>query len=285
MEIAVVWVMFFSVSKMFWMVAQPTTLIGLMVLLGAVLLWTRWRRLGRLMVVVSGVAYALCLNLATGQLLVAPLENRFSAQPEKVGDVDGIIVLGGPIDAPLSASRGQVSLFDGSERYFEFIRAMNRHPQARGVISGGNPSLTRDNLGQAHYAKQLLRSAGFDTDRVLFETQARNTSEHADLSKLLAKPTPGSKWLLITSAYHMPRAMGVFEAAGWNVVPHPVDFRSEAGGIQNYLDPRGGEALGLVDTAVKEWIGLAAYYLTGRTPTLFPGPKAKHAGHLMFAGL
>ena len=269
--------MFFTVSKLFWMVVQPTNLIGLALVLGAVLLWTKWRRTGRWMVMVAGLAYAACLNLATGQYLIAPLENRFRADIEKLQDVDGVIVLGGPIDGPLSQSRGQVALFDGSERYFEFIRLMQHYPDALGVVSGGSPALRQRAHGQAHYARTLLRNVGLDTDRVVFEEKARNTYENADFSKHIVKPRPGSTWLLVTSAYHMPRAMGVFETGGWTVAPYPVDFRSEADGIKRYFNPAGGEALGLVDIAVKEWIGLFAYYLTGKTDELFPAPEPELA--------
>ena len=270
--------MFFTMSKLVWIVLQPTNLIGLLVVAGAALLWTRRRRLGRWMVAIGGLAYACSLNLATGQYLIAPLENRFHADIEKLQDIDGVIVLGGPIDGPLSQSRGQVALFDGSERYFEFVRLMQHYPNARGVVSGGSPSLRQRAPGQAHYARTLLQNVGLDTNRVVFEKHARNTYENADFSKHIVKPKPGSTWLLITSAYHMPRAMGVFETGGWTVVPYPVDFRSERDGIKRAFNPAGGEALGLVDIAVKEWVGLLAYYLTGKIDTLFPAPEPNLAG-------
>ena len=90
-------------------------------------------------------------------------------------------------------------------------------------------------------------------------------------SRELVKPKPGERWLLVTSGYHMPRAIGVFRKAGFSVEPYPVDWRTR--GPEDALRPFPtlGDGLRRTDTAMREWVGLAIYWLTGRSSELFPG--------------
>jgi uncharacterized SAM-binding protein YcdF (DUF218 family) len=109
-------------------------------------------------------------------------------------------------------------------------------------------------------------------DRITAEEQSRNTIENAVFSRLIANPKPSERWLLITSAYHMPRAMAAFRAAGFPVEAYPVDWRTR--GPADLVRPFGAisDGLGRTDTAVHEWLGLLAYRLTGRSAELLPGP-------------
>jgi uncharacterized SAM-binding protein YcdF (DUF218 family) len=76
----------------------------------------------------------------------------------------------------------------------------------------------------------------------------------------------------VTSAYHMPRAMAAFRAAGFPIEAYPVDWRT--GGPIDALKPfpSVGDGLRRTDTAVREWVGLLAYRITGKTAELFPAP-------------
>ncbi len=264
--------MFFYLSKLVWALIQPSTAIALALVLGLLLGWARWRRLGGTLVVLGAAGYIAIAVLSAGQLIIAPLENRFPVNPQILEAPDGILLLGGPIDSQLSAARGQLALFDGAERYVAFVELMRRFPDARGVVSGGNPSLTRDSAGQASHARDLLQKLGFDISRVTFETQARNTHENIVLSRELVAPQADSRWIVITSGYHMPRAVGVMRAQGWPAIAYPVDFRSEGEGGRFFFTTTHGEALEVADLAAKEWLGLFAYYLSGKTSELLPGP-------------
>jgi uncharacterized SAM-binding protein YcdF (DUF218 family) len=104
------------------------------------------------------------------------------------------------------------------------------------------------------------------------EGRARNTIENAIYAKQLARPKLGERWLLVTSAYHLPRAVGAFRKVGFPVEAYPVDWRTR--GVRDLLRPfwSVGDGLRRVDTAVREWVGLAAYWMTGRSSELFPGP-------------
>ncbi len=264
--------MFFYLSKIAWSLVQPSMLVALLIVSGLILMLVKWRISGAILSALGAAAYVAIVLFSAGQFLIAPLENRFAANPRLAEAPDGIILLGGPIDSQLSRARGQVTIYSGAERYIEFAGLLRRYPGAKGIVSGGNPSLTRNSLGQAHYARSLLEKMGVDLKRVTFEAKSRNTVENIRLSTALMQPAEGGRWLVVTSAYHMPRALGVMRAQGWNAIPYPVDFRTEGETGRFFFTLGGGEAMELTDLAVKEWIGLTAYYLTGRSAQLLPSP-------------
>jgi uncharacterized SAM-binding protein YcdF (DUF218 family) len=107
------------------------------------------------------------------------------------------------------------------------------------------------------------------------ERQSRNTQENAGLSKTLAAPKPGERWLLVTSAFHMPRSVGVFRKAGFAVEPYPVDWRTGGRGDLFSFTARAIEGLSRVETGVREWMGLAAYWISGKTTEFLPGPERR----------
>ena len=268
--------MFFYISKVLGTLITPTNFLVLILAFATLLLFTRWIRFARSILVIAMLLLGGSTFLVTGQSLIAPLENRFPAAPELPRAPDGIILLGGAVDGPLSESRGQVSTFDGAERYFEFIRLMRLYPQARGLISGGLGSISQNGKGEAFHARRLLDELGADLSRITFEEDSRNTHENVVNSKRLVNPQAGSLWIVITSAYHMPRSVGIFQRQRWPVVAWPVDYRSHGPMGSNQWTLFGGEALNLVDTAIREWIGLVAYFMTDRTVALFP--RAVQAG-------
>ena len=262
--------MFFTLSKIFWGLAQPSLLIALALVAGLALLLIGWKRSGGLLASLGIASYVAIGVFSAGQLLMAPLENRFAYDPEIADAPDGILLLTGPIDTQLSRARGELALSDGAERYVAFVELMRRYPEARGIITGGNASLTRESEGEAFYGRKLLQKLGFDVGRVTFETKARNTYENVLLSREIAGKDDPGRWVVVTSAFHMPRAIAVMRAQGWDAIPYPVDFRTEGERGRFFFTMGAGEALELTDLAAKEWLGLAAYYLAGRTDRLFP---------------
>jgi uncharacterized SAM-binding protein YcdF (DUF218 family) len=267
--------MSFILSKLLWPFAAPGNFLVMLAVLGLglqVLGGPRWSRFG---LGISAVFVALLVALtvlpvATWSLV--PLEGRFPvpALPDKV---DGVIVLGGAVDASASAAWGRPSLNHAADRMIEFAALARRYPEARLLFSGGSGSLTNPELAEAPVARQEFERLGMALDRISFDGQSRNTYENAIASRDLVKPRPGETWVLITSAYHMPRAVGVFRKIGWPVVPDPVAFRSgkDAG---SHVGPGLSANLYILDDVIHEWIGLVAYRLMGRTDSLFPGPSA-----------
>jgi uncharacterized SAM-binding protein YcdF (DUF218 family) len=264
--------MFFILSKILGFFAAPSNVAIVLGLFGALLLMTRWARTGRVMMVVSLIALALLGFSPLANALIIPLEQRFPPWDETRGPPDGIVVLGGGITPEVSAARKEVALNEAGERVTTGVALARRYPDARIIYSGGSGALVFGEGNEAVSALRIFESLGIPPSRIIAEEQSRNTVENAVFSMLLAMPRPGERWLLVTSAYHMPRAMGVFRAAGFPVEAYPVDWRTR--GPQDALRPfpTSGSGMERADTAVREWIGLLAYWLTGRSAALFPGP-------------
>jgi uncharacterized SAM-binding protein YcdF (DUF218 family) len=262
--------MTFVASKLFWAVTDPGNLLLLLLLAALAAMALSRRRRGFGLAVAVALALLVVAVLPVGQWLVAPLEERFPA-PALPARIDGIIVLGGAIDPAVSRAHGQISLNEAAERLTEAAVLARRYPDARIVVSGGNAAiLPRPHEEEAGLMRAQLVALGVAPARVLVEDRSRNTYENALMSRDLVQPKPGEVWLLVTSAWHMPRAVGCFRHIGWGVLPYPVDYRTEARPRPEFLL---AQDLGLVDLAAKEWVGLVAYRLLGRIDTLFPAPQ------------
>lgn len=262
-------------AKIFWFLCQPSSIAVIAIAAGV---WRMRRSSARagLGLAVGGLAFLLCAGLLPlGQLLILPLEERFAhaVQPAVGRIVAGIIILGGGEDGRVSAGRGGLALTKAGERITEGLRLALRFPQAKLVFTGGVGSLWPGQQDATGPVADFLSEAGVARSRILLEGRSRNTYENAAFTRELVTPKPGEHWLLVTSAYHMPRAMGAFRKAGFLVIPVPVDFRTRDGtdAIRPFESIPDG--LERVDTAAKEWIGLAAYWLTGRSDAVFPGPR------------
>lgn len=264
--------MSFAFSKVFAPLLEPGTVLVAMLGLASLLLLVgrRARRWGvGLTLGVTVILVALTV-LPLGDWMVAPLENRFplAVLPEKV---DGIIVLGGMVDPDLTQSRAQPIVNGAAERLIEFAGLARRWPQAKLVFTGGSGSLTHPDQREAPVARAILERVGFPVERVIFESESRNTWENVVLSQKLAAPQSGEVWVVVTSAMHIPRSVGIFRKAGWPILAWPVDYRTLAGGeVRSRLDL--GRTLSMLDDSLHEWAGLVAYFMMGRTSALFPGP-------------
>jgi uncharacterized SAM-binding protein YcdF (DUF218 family) len=262
----------FVLGKLFWLAADPANLLLLAATLGATLLFTRWHRAGRRCVAAAALSGLAVTLLPVGAWLVLPLESRFPPPVPLPPRVDGIVTLGGAVEQVVAAARGQVALTESAERLTAFVALARRYPEARLVYTGGSGRLLRRDLKETAVARMLFEEVGLDPARVQFEGESRNTYENARLALAAAAPRPGETWLLVTSAAHMPRAVGAFRRVGWPVVPYPVDYRT-TGAIVAPGPLSFDGALEQVSAASREWVGLAAYRLLGRTDALFPGPR------------
>ena len=264
--------MFFVLSKILGFFAIPSNFVISFGILGLLLLMTRFARAGRRLVVASLVVLAVLGLSPIGNALIIPLEQRFPPWDGARGAPDGIIVLGGAISPDVSAARNDVALNESAERVTAVAELARHYPKARILFSGGSGALIYDEGTEAEFAARILESFGIPYGRVLLEDRSRNTVENAVFSKAMAQPKPGERWLLVTSAYHMPRAMGVFSKAEFAVEAYPVDWRTR--GWEDALRPFAtmGDGLRRADTAVREWLGLVIYWLTGQSSALFPAP-------------
>jgi len=264
--------MFFILSKVLGFFALPSDDAAALAALGVILLFTRFKRSGRACAALGTVLLLVAGLTPLGNALMLPLEQRFPPWEASGGAPAGIVVLGGAIGPELSAARGTPDLNESAERITATVALARQYPQARIIYSGGDARLVIKGGNEAEYAADLFDSLGIPRSRIIEESRSRNTVENARFSKALAQPKPGERWLLVTSAYHMPRAMGAFRAAGFAVEAYPVDWRTR--GPIDLVMPMESVTAGLrrTDTAVHEWVGLFAYWLTGRSSALFPGP-------------
>lgn len=258
----------FVLSKLLWALTAPATMLFFAVTLG----WALQRRTPRFSNwLLGGSAIFLLLLSATpiGRVSLGALEDRFPQQKIE-GPIDGIIVLGGALSPEASSAVGHPQVNDSAERLTAFIELARAHPEAKLVFTGGSGEVFRQDVREADTVPSLLTSLGFDASRVVLERDSRNTWENAVDAKQLARPHPGEVWVLITSAWHMPRSVGCFRAAGWTVVPYPVDFRTLPRDRWPLLDTL--NQLDQFSAAAKEWVGLVGYHLMGRTDAWFPAP-------------
>lgn len=256
---------FFIASKLVGTLIRADTWI--VIALGVIVLALvfQWRRLAMGVSALTFAALSALSVLPLGALLLQPIERSFPGRPA-LSRVDGIIVLGGSEMARASVYWGQTQLNEGGERYMAALALAHRFPEARVLFAGGSGAL-RDLAGnvvsEASIAAQVFDDQGIAPERMFFEGRSRNTAENARLSRALAEPVADAVWVLITSAFHMPRAFRSFEVAGWSgLVAYPVDYRTG-----NFSDGVGWNLAGnvlVLNTAIKERIGQMVYWLTGR---------------------
>ena len=265
--------MFFVLSKTIGIALLPGNFLIGIGLLGVILLATRLARLGRKLLIAFVVLIAICGFSPLGNFLLYPLEARFPAWDPARGAPDGIVVLGGAIDADLSASHGKAVYTRAADRVIEAAALARQYPKARIIYSGGSANLIDADAREADYAADIFERLGVARDRLTMERRSRNTKENAEFSRLLAAPKSGERWLLLTSAFHMPRSVGVFRKAGFAVEPYPVDWRAGGSGDLLAFSPFALDGLQRTEIAVREYLGLVSYRIAGRTSELFPGPN------------
>jgi len=264
--------LFYVLSKVFWFFATPSNLLCVLALAGVGL-----TRIKRLRGFGAGFAGLGALGLLVAGLsplanwVVLPLEERFPAFRDDGQAVDGVVVLGGAVQAEESFGRNQLTVNEAGERVIALADLARRYPSARLVFSGGGGTLLADEAPEADALGRFLGTLGIAPGRVLFENRSRTTAENAALTRRLVEPKPGERWLLVTSAWHMPRAVGCFRRAGFPVTAYPVDFRTRGRSDAWRTFTFVSEGLRRLDMAAREWAGLVGYRLAGQTDALFPG--------------
>lgn len=263
--------MTFALFKLFWLLFQPGNLLILVLGVGGLARLLAYRTLARSLINGAIVALIAVAVLPLGAWLQAPLENRFPILRELPPRVDGIVVLGGEQSIAVSEGRGQASFKGPEGKEIALAMLAKRYPSAKLLFSGGSSALDRRGPPEAEVERMVLADLGVDLGRVLFETRSRDTWENARFSYDLARPTPGETWLLVAAAQDMPRAIGCFRQVGWQVIAYPVNFRTT--GEFNLLPGFDlTNNLAQLNVSLHEWLGLIAYYLMGRIPSLFPRP-------------
>ena len=252
--------MFYWISKIFWALAQPLMAFTLLFALSVLFYRYAW---AKCLLRITAVLFVICGVLPIGPLIVRALEIRAEIPQKLPEHIDGIIVLGGAVNAESSHQRGQVQANEWSERIFEMMRLSRTYPQAKVIYSGGAGNWHGEKIEEAAIVQKLLKDMGFHTKNFIFENKSRTTFENVEVSRNLVHPQAGENWLLITSAFHVPRAAAVFKKQGWDVIAYPSGF-IENGPIEawQFLDVSGN--YWKLNVATKEILGIIAYKLSER---------------------
>ena len=255
-------------SDLLWALLRPSNLLLVTLLLGF-LLGFRWRVAARRLVGLALIGLVLPAALPVTDLLAVPLETRLFAPNPLPEEVEGIIVLGGAVDWSVSQAWGQLNTNSTGERMIAAGTLIERYPEAQLVLTGLYRNLIREEFNAERTGKTLFGGPRFADYDIRFYPQPRSTYEEALYATERLEPQPGETWLLVTSAWHMPRAYLTFQAQGWTPVPYPVDYQSQ-GRIE--LDPT-FDVVGRLyefDKMAREWVALFVYNRLGRTETLLP---------------
>lgn len=270
--------LFFVVSKIVWGLLSPTSLAVWLLLLATVLLWLNYLKAARKLLTLISLTALLMLVYPVSDWLMQPLETRFRAPATLPQQVDGIIVLGGAERLQVSASWQRAQVGESAERILAAAELSRRYPDAPLIYTGGSNLVQMPELDvTGRVSATLLQQAGVAPEQILLETRARNTHENFVMIQPLL-PVPAGSYLLVTSAFHMPRAVGVARQQSLNVIPYPVDYRSNTPS-HRYWDFDLFAHLEVLEVAWHEWLGLTVYFITGKSAAWLPKPLSADADH------
>ena len=261
--------LFFYLSKLLWLIFSPDSLFVILLCICLALLMAKKYQKAQLLLIILTVCTLIISIFPIGGWLLYPLETHFKTNPKLPEKIGGIIILGGSIKPQNSAAWQQLETNDYHERLSHSIILAHTYPRAKVLFTGGNANMDRSKPAEADFIFEHLEKNGIQKDRIIVESQARNTAENALFSKKLIQPNPNENWVLVTTAFHMPRSIGVFCKQGWNVIPFPVDHQTIPERLFNPEFQFFSHAE-TITTATHEWLGLIAYYLTDKTTQILP---------------
>ncbi|MCW0001301.1 YdcF family protein [Pararhizobium sp. YC-54] len=260
----------FLASKLFWLLAQPLSLVFLLLILSFLLAAAGFRRPYRFLSGLAATLLFLILFTSTGAVVLQGLENRILRPATLPAGLSCIIILGGSFENEVIAKRGGMEFNQAADRFVEGLKLAQSYPSARILVSGGDGSFSGQYDGDARTSKTFFSTFGVAPERLIRDDRSRTTFENAANTKQLLEANGLSNCALITSAFHMPRSVGLFRKLGIAVTPWPVDYRT-SGELTLGLDfSQPALNAQLTTTALREWTGLIAYFIGGRTHVLFP---------------
>ena len=256
--------MSFYLSKILWLIVNPFNIFIFITLFTMFLYLINFRRLSLIIYLINFIFIALISFLPIGSYLTYIIEKEFHTNTKIPERVDGILILGGATNPLLFKEFDQISLNGSAERLVESVMIIRKFEKAKVIFSGGSGIVNRSDIGHSQVAKLFYKKMGVDSNKIFFEDKSRNTHENIIYSKKIAKPKKNENWLLITSAFHMKRALLIAEKNNWKFIPYAVDFKN----IKEFkLTPNLNllSNLNSFQSGLHEWLGLVSYYLMGRT--------------------
>lgn len=255
----------FLLSKLVWLVAQPLSIVFVLSALAALLSLIGWRRLSGVSASLAAMILFVTLYTTTGALALQVLENEYPKPQGDPASLSCMIVLGGAFENEVTTSRGGVEFNQAGDRFVEALRLALRFPQSRILVSGGDGSFSGIYEGEAAASERFFSEFGIAPGRLVEENRSRTTYENTVNTAELLHSQGLDDCLLITSAFHMPRAMALFAKAGIAVTPWPVDYRTTGRVRPGFDFTQPSANAQLTATAVREWMATVFYRMTGRT--------------------
>ena len=247
-------------SKIIWVILNPLNLLLIFLIIGFVFKIINMKIISKAFYTLSLIFFVIVGIFPTGNIILSKLEKSYPALTTLPSHVDGILILGGPSGPGLTREHGQVSFNEAGERLTESVKLIKNYQSSKIVFSGGFGELPH-----TYVAKKFFSEMGIDISYIIFESKSRNTFENILFSKKIINPKEFENWLLVTSSFHMSRAINVAEKLNWKFIPYPVDFRTS----KKLISFKPG--LSLLDNfnsfnlASHEVVGLISYYLLGRS--------------------
>lgn len=261
--------LFFLSSKILWSILNPESLLLISLSIIIFLFVRRKDNIAKKLLYFTVSIFMVIGFLPIGSWLIYPLETHFPSHPKLPERVDGIILLGGSFITSTSQSWNKVQTNQYADRIHDFLALIHQYPTAKAIFTGGSANVTNQRHTEAYFAEQLFNRIGIKKNRIIYENKARNTFENVIYTKQIAQPQPEETWIVVSTAYHLPRAVGIFCKQNWNIIPYPADFHTNP---EELLAPSLNLSGNLqqLNEGIHEWLGLTAYYLTGKTNQWLP---------------
>ena len=262
--------MSFYLAKFFWIILNPLNILIFLTLLSFIFFTLNFNILKKISLSLLILFFVTFCILPTGNLLIYYLEKKFYnfTDLSKINDVDGILILGGSTDPQLSNTFNQINFKESAERLFEAARAIKKFPNAKIIFSGGSGKITSQDYTESSDAKIFFEQQGIDVKKLIFDDKSRNTYENIIISEKLSKQQSDEKWLVISSAYHLNRAIKVAENIDWDLHPYATDFQINKN-FKFSISLDLFRNLSAMHIGSHEWIGTMYYYFTNKIKEIY----------------
>ena len=260
--------MSFYLSKILWLILNPYNFFIFVNFIIIFLYIFKFKVISINIFIINFVFLLTISIFPIGNLLIHKLEKEYHFSTQVPDIMDGILVLGGATSHLLFREFNQVSVNGSAERLIESVKIIREFKNLKIIFSGGSGVLGRPDLGHVDAAKFFYERVGMNTQGIIFENRSRNTYENILFAKDIVNPIKNEKWLLITSAVHMKRAILIGKKHDWNFIPYAVDFKKtkkfKFKPSFNFLSN-----LNSFQRASHEWLGLTSYYFMKRIDKIF----------------
>lgn len=238
-------------------------LISLILLIALFLFIISRKEMSKKVLILATVYFVIIAIIPTGKILMFFLEREILGENYKFEHLDGIIVLSGNEDIDKSQHYNQLYTSGTTYRLIESIKLSKKFPKAQIVFSGGSGSIFSKKLS-TQVAENFFELFSYDINSIIFESNSSNTYENLIFTKKIVNPKINENWVLVTSAFHMRRALGVSNQLGLQLTPYPVDYRLSKNLFSEFFKFNLMENISIFQVASREVLGLFTYRLLKR---------------------